>query len=46
MEDLSHTKHTENHVPTLIIGQEKARFADVQTLADLVPHMAQYLFSH
>lgn len=45
MEDLSHTKHTENDVPTLIVGRDHARFADgVHTLADLVPQMAQYLF--
>jgi 2,3-bisphosphoglycerate-independent phosphoglycerate mutase len=46
MEDLSHTKHTENDVPTLIIGQERAAFADgLHTLADLVPGMARYLFA-
>jgi len=46
MEDLSHGKHTENDVPTIIIGQEKARFAEgLHTLADLVPRMADYLFS-
>ena len=45
MEDLSHTKHTENLVPTLIIGQEKARCAaGLRTLADLAPRMADYLF--
>jgi hypothetical protein len=45
MEDLSHTKHTENDVPTLIIGNGKAAFANgLHTLADLVPHMAQFLF--
>jgi bisphosphoglycerate-independent phosphoglycerate mutase (AlkP superfamily) len=46
MEDLSHTKHTENDVPTLIIGREHAHFAEgLHTLADLVPQMAQYLFA-
>ncbi len=45
MEDLSHSKHTENDVPTLIIGEGKERFAEgVHTLADLVPRMAEYLF--
>ncbi|MCC6801531.1 MAG: hypothetical protein IT319_01505 [Anaerolineae bacterium] len=45
MEDLSHTKHTENDVPTLIVGDGHVRFADgVHTLADLVPQMARYLF--
>ncbi|MFN8448835.1 MAG: hypothetical protein U0521_09650 [Anaerolineae bacterium] len=46
MEDLSHTKHTENDVPTLIVGREHARFADgLHTLADLVPQMADFLFT-
>jgi len=46
MEDLSHTKHTENDVPTLIVGEGKERFADgLHTLADLVPQMAQFLFT-
>ncbi|MEO8397325.1 MAG: hypothetical protein ABI700_30290, partial [Chloroflexota bacterium] len=46
MENLSHGKHTENDVPTVIIGQEKARFAEgLHTLADLVPRMADFLFS-
>lgn len=46
MEDLSHTKHTENDVPTLIIGADKARFAEgLHTLADLVSRMADFLFT-
>ncbi len=46
MEDLSHTKHTENDVPTVIIGNGKEQFAEgLHTLADLVPQMAQFLFS-
>ena len=45
MEDVSHTKHTENDVPTVIIGNGKETFADdLNTLADLVPHMAAFLF--
>ncbi len=45
MEDLSHTKHTENDVPTLIIGNGKEIFAaSLQTLADITPHMAAFLF--
>lgn len=46
MEDLSHGKHTENDVPTLIIGNGKERFAEnLHTLADLVPRMADFLFT-
>jgi 2,3-bisphosphoglycerate-independent phosphoglycerate mutase len=45
LEDLSHTKHTENLVPTVIIGDGKEAFAEgVRSLADLVPQMARYLF--
>lgn len=46
MEDLSHTKHTENDVPTVVIGHDRRAFADgLHTLADITPHMAAYLFS-
>jgi len=46
MEDMSHTKHTENDVPTVIIGNGKEEFAmGIKTLADIVPHMATYLFN-
>ena len=46
MENLSHGKHTENDVPTVIIGNGKERFAEgLHTLADLVPRMADFLFS-
>ncbi|NDJ63023.1 MAG: hypothetical protein GYB67_18025 [Chloroflexi bacterium] len=46
MEDTSHGKHTENDVPTLIVGAEKAAFADgLTTLADLTPHMGRFLFA-
>jgi hypothetical protein len=44
-EDLSHGKHTENDVPTVVIGAARERFADVRTLADLVPEMSAYLFA-
>lgn len=45
MEDLSHGKHTENDVPTLIIGSEKAHFADgLRQLTDLTPRMSELLF--
>ncbi|MCK6577131.1 MAG: hypothetical protein L6Q98_03375 [Anaerolineae bacterium] len=44
MEDLSHGKHTENDVPTLIIGEGASGFADaINTLADFVPAMRRYL---
>jgi hypothetical protein len=47
MEDLDNGgKHTENDVPTLIIGSEKDSFAEgLTTLADYVPRMARYLLS-
>lgn len=44
-EDLSHGKHTENDVPTVVIGAARERFAGVRTLADLVPQMSAYLFA-
>ncbi len=44
LEDLSHGKHTENDVPTLIIGGGAEAFAGgITTLADIVPQMAAYL---
>jgi hypothetical protein len=44
LEDLSHTKHTENDVPTVVIGTGREAFAaDLTTLADIVPAMARYL---
>lgn len=46
MEDLSHTKHTENDVPTVIIGAGKEMFATgLHTLADIVPRMSHFLFN-
>ncbi|MFQ3565529.1 MAG: hypothetical protein SNJ59_00885 [Aggregatilineales bacterium] len=45
-EDMSHSKHTENDVPTVIIGAEREAFAEkIHTLSDLVPAMSAYLFS-
>ncbi len=45
MEDLSHGKHTENDVPTLIVGKGKDYFAEgLLTLADLTPRIAEYLW--
>lgn len=45
LEDLSHGKHTENDVPTVVIGAGKTQFAQgVRTLADLVPQMRDFLF--
>jgi len=44
MEEIGNRNHTENDVPTLIIGQEKAAFAEgFCDLTDLVPHMAKLL---
>jgi hypothetical protein len=46
MEDISHTKHTENDVPTVVIGEGKEAFAEgLNTLADLVPRMGTFLFN-
>jgi bisphosphoglycerate-independent phosphoglycerate mutase (AlkP superfamily) len=45
LEDVSSRNHTENDVPTLIIGREKATFADGLTdLAGLAPRIAKVLF--
>lgn len=45
LEDVSIRQHTENDVPTLIIGREKHAFAEgLTTLADFVPRMAALLF--
>jgi 2,3-bisphosphoglycerate-independent phosphoglycerate mutase len=45
MEEISNRKHTENDVPTVIIGDAKAAFdSKFKTLADFVPHMARLLF--
>jgi len=45
MENIGDRRHTENLVPTLIIGGEKSRFAaGFKQLTDFVPHMARILF--
>ncbi len=45
LEDMRHGKHTENDVPTVIIGSERQAFAaGLATLADIAPRMASYLF--
>jgi bisphosphoglycerate-independent phosphoglycerate mutase (AlkP superfamily) len=46
LEDLSHGKHTENDVATVVIGAGKESFVQgLVTLADLVPRMGTYLFA-
>jgi bisphosphoglycerate-independent phosphoglycerate mutase (AlkP superfamily) len=45
LEDVSSRNHTENDVPTLIIGRDKAAFAEGLTdLTGFVPRMARLLF--
>lgn len=45
MEDVSDRHHTENKVPTLIIGSQKSEFAEGYTaLTDLVPRFDKFLF--
>jgi len=45
MEAIGNRNHTENDVPTLIIGQQKAAFAQgFHALTDFVPRMATLLF--
>jgi len=42
---MDHRKHTENNIPTLIIGEPQAVFAhNIFTLADIVPCIARVLF--
>lgn len=46
LENVNDRRHTENDVPTLIIGREKERFATgFKTLADFVEPMAAALFA-
>lgn len=46
MENMSHRKHTEADVPTLIIGDGKDEFADgFSQLLDFVPRMEQFLYT-
>lgn len=45
MEAMDHRKHTENNIPTLVIGEPQAVFAyNIFTLADIVPCIARVLF--
>ena len=45
MEEIGDRRHTENDVPTVIIGRNKNHFGqNFATLADFVPLMAQLLF--
>ena len=44
MEDMSHGKHTENDVPTVVIGQDCEAFAEgLRDLTDYVPRMNRLL---
>lgn len=44
MEDLSHGKHTDNLVPTMVIGRGKRRFAEgFGSLTDIAPRILAYL---
>lgn len=45
MEEIGNRKHTENDVPTLVIGRDKDRFTEgFEQLLDFVPRMERYLF--
>lgn len=47
MEEITNRKHTENDVPSVIIGAERNVFASgFNTLADFVPIMARLLFDN
>lgn len=47
LEDVSSRSHTENNVPTLVIGSAKTTFADgLSDLSNLVPRMAALLWKH
>lgn len=44
LEEIGNRKHTENDVPTLVIGSRSAAFADgIATLADIAPRVLQWL---
>jgi 2,3-bisphosphoglycerate-independent phosphoglycerate mutase len=44
LEDVSHRNHTENEIPTLIIGSKKGALAEgLRDLSDYVPRMAKLL---
>ena len=44
MEAIGNRRHTENDVPTVIIGKQKEVFYDLTSLAGIVPRMATVLF--
>ncbi|MDX2076605.1 MAG: hypothetical protein SFZ02_09260 [bacterium] len=44
IEDIGNRHHTANRVPTVIIGAEKHRFADLDNLTGIVPYMRGLLF--
>lgn len=45
MEEIGNRKHTENDVPTVVIGSQKTAFAEgFRDLTDYVPRMASHLF--
>jgi hypothetical protein len=45
IEEIGNRKHTENDIPTVVIGSKKLTFADgLNDLTDYVPRMAQALF--
>jgi len=45
LEDMSHGKHTENDVPTVVIGAGKSEFVqNLRSLMDLTPNMGAFLF--
>jgi bisphosphoglycerate-independent phosphoglycerate mutase (AlkP superfamily) len=43
IEDIGNRHHTANRVPTVIIGEQKDSFANLDNLADIVPCMRQIL---
>jgi hypothetical protein len=44
IEEIGNRKHTENDIPTVVIGSEKVAFAEgLKDLSDYVPRMAQIL---
>ncbi len=44
MEEIGNRKHTENDVPTVVIGRESPRFAEgIYTLADIAPRIIKEL---
>jgi len=43
LEDMSHGKHTENDVPTIVIGEQKPLFADLTDLTGFVPRILHLL---